>query len=159
MTTQVKPIRGKVARVLNDREVAINRGAVDGVESGMEFNILASDVQKIQDPDTKEYLGSVRRPKTRVKVTLVYDRLSVAETFRTRRVNVGGTGVGIGLFDPPKWENHYETLFVQGSFVQGLYEVPDTKGDLYVSTGDQVVQVLNATQFAEREPIHEDATR
>ena len=136
MTTQTKPIRGKVARVLNEREVAINRGAVDGVESEMEFNILASDEQRIQDPDTKEYLGSVRRPKTRVKVTLVDDRLSVAETIKTRRVNVGGSGVGTGLFDPPKWENHYETLAKQDSF-----EWPKIEGHIYVSTGDQVVQV------------------
>ena len=137
MTTQVKPISGKVARVLNEREVAINRGAVDGVEYGMEFNILASDEQRIQDPDTKEYLGSVRRPKTSVKVTEVYDRLSVAKTFKTRRVNVGGSGVGTGLFEPPKWENHHETLVGQDSI-----EFPNIEGHIYISTGDQVVQVL-----------------
>ena len=95
MTTQTKPIRGKVARVLNAREVAINRGIADGVESGMEFTILSSNAQEVWDPDTNEFLGSVQRPKASVKVTLVYDRLSVAETFRRRRVNVGGTGVGL----------------------------------------------------------------
>ena len=154
MTTQVKPIRGKVARVLNDREVAINRGAVDGVESGMEFNILASDVQKIQDPDTNEYLGSIQRPKASVRVTLVYDRLSVAETFKTRRVNVGGTGVGIGLFYPPKWEDRYETLRLKDASLEEI----DESGS-YVSTGDPIVQVLKATQLAERERVHEDVAR
>ena len=154
MTTQVKPIRGKVARVLNDREVAINRGAVDGVESEMEFKILNSDVQEVCDPDTNEYLGSVQSPKASVKVTLVYDRMSVARTFRKRRVNVGGTGIGIGLFHPPKWEEHYETLRLEDASLDEIGE-----SDSYVSTGDPVVQVLKATQLAEREPIHEGATR
>ena len=154
MTTQTKPIRGKVARVLNEREVAINRGAVDGVESEMEFKILNSDVQEVCDPDTNEYLGSVQSPKASVKVTLVYDRMSVARTFRKRRVNVGGTGVGIGLFDPPKWENHYETLRLEDASLDEIDE-----SDSYVSTGDPIVQVLKAAQLAERERIHEDATR
>ena len=154
MTTQTKPIRGKVARVLNAREVAINKGEVDGVELGMEFTILSSNVQNISDPDTKEYLGSVQRPKASVKVTLVHDRLSVAETFRRRRVNVGGTGVGIGLFSPPKWEERYETLKLDDAPLEEIGE-----WDSYVSTGDPVVQVLKAVQFAERETIHEDATR
>ena len=154
MTTQIKPIRGKVARVLNEREVAINRGAVDGVESEMEFKILNSDVQEVCDPDTNEYLGSVQSPKASVKVTLVYDRMSVARTFRKRRVNVGGTGVGIGLFDPPKWENHYETLRLKDASLEEIDE-----SDSYVSTGDPIVQILKAAQLAERERIHEDATR
>ena len=38
--------------------MAINRGEADGVESGMEFTILSSDVQEVSDPDTNEYLGS-----------------------------------------------------------------------------------------------------
>ena len=154
MTTKIELIRGKVARVLNAREVAINRGEADGVESGMEFTILSSDVQEVSDPDTNEYLGSIQRPKASVRVTLVYDRLSVAETFKTRRVNVGGTGVGIGLFYPPKWEDRYETLRLKDASLEEI----DESGS-YVSTGDPIVQVLKATQLAEREPIHEDATR
>ena len=154
MTTKIEPIRGKVARVLNAREVAINRGEADGVESGMEFAILSSDVQEVSDPDTNEYLGSIQRPKASVRVTLVYDRMSVAETFKTRRVNVGGTGVGIGLFYPPKWEDRHETLRLKDASLEEIDE-----SDSYVSTGDPVVQAVKAAQFAERETIHVDATR
>ncbi len=154
MTTKIEPIRGKVARVLNAREVAINRGEADGVESGMEFTILSSDVQEVSDPDTNEYLGSIQRPKASVRVTLVYDRLSVAETFKTRRVNVGGTGVGIGLFYPPKWEDRYETLRLKDASLEEIDE-----SDSYVSTGDPVVQVVKATHLAERERVHEGVAR
>lgn len=154
MTTQTKPIRGKVARVLNAREVAINRGIADGVESGMEFTILSSNAQEVWDPDTNEFLGSVQRPKASVKVTLVYDRLSVAETFRRRRVNVGGTGVGIGLFSPPKWEDRYETLRLNDAPVDEIDE-----SDSYVSAGDPVVQVVKSTKVTERELIHQDVAR
>ena len=34
-----KPICGKVARVLNSREIAINIGVADGVTTGMFFDV------------------------------------------------------------------------------------------------------------------------
>ena len=42
MTSQVEPIRGKVARVLSVREVALNKGSADGVKIGMVFKIIRS---------------------------------------------------------------------------------------------------------------------
>ena len=116
MSSHVGPIRGKVARVLNSREVALNNGASDGVEVGMVFNILNSKGSEIRDPDTGEVLGAVELPKTKVKVTMVQDRVSVASTFRTRRVNVGGSGLGFRrMFEPPKWETHTETFNIDES--------------------------------------------
>ncbi len=57
----------------------------------MIFKILSRKGSEIRDPDTQELLGSVELEKTSVKVTAVQDRVSVAATFRTRRVNaVGG---------------------------------------------------------------------
>ena len=35
-----KPIRGKVARVLNTREIAINVGTANGVTVGMYFDVM-----------------------------------------------------------------------------------------------------------------------
>ena len=135
--TQIKPIRGKVARVLNDREVAINRGSTDGVKRGMKFDILSSDSPEIIDPDTKESLGRIENRKVRVRVASVYERMAVAETFEVRRVNVGGSGVGIGVFTPPKWEDRYETLKRDDARVNRLSEF-----DSYVSIGDPVVQII-----------------
>lgn len=139
MTTRIEPVRGKVARVLNEREVAINRGLNDGVEVGMKFNILDPESQEVRDPDTGDLLGYVERSKAPVRVTMVYDKLAVATTFRFRRVNVGGNGIGIGGFDPPKWRRRYETFRENGAKSK-------TKGDAEfskrVSVGDPVVQAM-----------------
>lgn len=137
--TQIKPIRGKVARVLNDREVAINRGSTDGVELGMKFAILSDDSPEIIDPDTKESLGRIENRKVRVRVASVYERMAVAETFDTRRVNIGGNGIGIGVFTPPKWVDRYETLKRGDSNVNALSEF-----ESYVSVGDTVSQIIES---------------
>ncbi|MCH8311261.1 MAG: hypothetical protein IIB17_12315 [Chloroflexi bacterium] len=54
MTAEVKRIKGKVARILNSKEVALNIGRKNGVELGMLFNILDSKSYEIEDPDTGE---------------------------------------------------------------------------------------------------------
>ena len=141
-----KPIRGKVARVLSDREVALNRGLSNGVEVGMIFDIVRSAGLDIQDPDTGEMLGSIDVPKASVKITTVQERVSVAATFRTRKVNVGGSGVGLGLFEPPRWEYHYETLRLRDDSTDPN---ETTDSDTTVSVGDPVVQVLDSDALDE----------
>ncbi len=138
MTSIVEPIRGKVARVLSDREVALNKGAADGVQIGMVFKILSSPGASITDPDTGEFIGSVELEKTSVKVTSVQERICVASTFRTRKVNVGGTGKRmptIDLFEPPKWETRVESFKTDEPTVQDAGRENDM-----VKTGDPVVQ-------------------
>jgi len=83
-------LRGKVARVLNDRELVINLGTAQGVSEGMLFDIQGSDEIDIRDPDTDELLGSTGRAKVRVRVTTVQEKLSVARTYRKYSVRIGG---------------------------------------------------------------------
>ena len=136
MNSAAQPIRGKVARVLNSREVAINKGSDDGVEIGMIFKILSTKGSEIKDPDTGEPLGSVDLVKTSVKVTVVQERITVASTYRSHRVNVGGRGLALaGLFEPPKWETRVETLRIDEAAIKDLDEE-----DAIVYTGDPVVQ-------------------
>ena len=78
MATQTKLIRGKIARILSTREVALNIGEQNGVALGMLFDIVSEAGLDIRDPDTDRELGSVELPKVRIKVTRVYDKLSVA---------------------------------------------------------------------------------
>ena len=138
MTIAVQPIRGKIARVLSSREVAINRGWRDGVEVGMIFKILSTKGSQITDPDTGEDLGSVDLVKTSVKIITVHERVAVASTYRSQKVHVGGVGIPLsGLFDPPKWETRVETLKTDDANVQELDEK-----DAFVHTGDPVVQDL-----------------
>ena len=139
-----EPIHGKVARVLTTREVALNRGSTDGVRSGMVFKILTPKGAEIEDPDTGEVIGSVELEKARVRVTSVQDRVSVASTFRTHRVNVGGSGIALSgialsrMFTPPKWETRIETLIADENATEDLPEE-----ESFVRTGDPVVQVLD----------------
>ncbi len=144
MVTETKPIRGKIAKVLNSREVAINVGEEQGVEVGMVFDILAPNGDVIRDPDTHAELGFVEQAKSRVKVTRAYEKFAVASTFRSREVNVGGKGLlslPLGsAFDPPKWETRYETLKIEGGFEAAAEEMGEHES--YVSRGDPVVQVV-----------------
>jgi hypothetical protein len=148
-----EPIRGKVARILNSRELAINVGANNGVVVGMYFDVLDPKGEDITDPDNGEVLGSIDRPKVRVQVTKVHDRLSVASTFKKRQVNVGGRGTAfdIGglsdLFMPPKYVTKYETL----KTTEKTWEDIDEQ-ESYVKTGDPVVQVVSEIDVGEDTP-------
>ena len=75
-------IRGQVATVINERELAFNRGSEHEVELGMRFAVI-SEVSDIVDPETKDSIGSVRREKVRVRVVEVHGRMSVARTYET----------------------------------------------------------------------------
>lgn len=134
------PIRGKVARILTSREVAINLGSDDGVIPGMYFDILHEEGQEIQDPDTGDILGNIDRPKIRVKVTHVHGKLSLAATFKKKRTNRGGQYYLEGLSKalmPPRWVTEYETFKTEEKTWENLDE-----RDSFVKTGDPVVQVL-----------------
>ena len=140
MMSPTQPIRGKVARVLSSRGIAINRGFQHGVKIGMIFNVLSTKGSEITDPDTGESLGSVDLVKTSVKVTIVQERISVASTYRTRRINVGGMGVNIGIggfFEPPKWVTRVETLKIDEASIEELDEE-----DAIVHAGDPIMQVF-----------------
>ena len=83
-------LRGKVARILDTRNLVINLGATHGVVVGMYFDVLDPKGEDIRDPDTHEILGSLERPKVRVQIVKTEDRISVASTFKKKTVNVGG---------------------------------------------------------------------
>ena len=144
-----QPIRGKVAQLLNRREIAINRGYTHGVAVGMYFDVMNANETDIIDPDTKDVLGSIERPIIRVKITHVQERLSVASTYKSERVNVGGTGTrpasildaALMLDTSPKWVEKYETLEKKGET-----ETPLDEEDSKVKTGDSVVQVFEVDE-------------
>ena len=135
-----KPIRGKVASVINEREIAINVGTAHGVDIGMYFNVVDAQDEKIKDPDTGEVLGAIERPKVRVEVTHVQEKLSVASTYQVEMVKVGGYGGHFGPFArslmPPKWIEKYETLRIKDKAWSRLPE-----NESYVKVGDPVIQV------------------
>ncbi len=135
-------IRGKVARILSSRELALNIGSEHGVEPDMLFDVLDPSSENIRDPDSQMVIGSIYRPKVRVKIVVVKDKISVASTYRSKDVNVGGTGPSLNawaaVLTPPRWVREYETLKTEEATWENLEEK-----DSYVATGDPVVQVRN----------------
>lgn len=145
------PLRGKVARILDTRNLVINLGATHGVVVGMYFDVLDPKGEDIRDPDTNEILGSLERPKVRVQIVKTEDRISVASTFRKKTVNVGGRGgLAVGglaeMFMPPKHVTKYETLKTTEKTWEDLEE-----SESYVKTGDPVVQVLEEIDVGQNE--------
>ena len=135
-------LRGRVAKILNSRELAINIGSKDGVLQGMFFDVLDAKGENISDPDTGEILGTINRPKVRVQVTQVYDRLSIASTFRKREINVGGQGLSLtrgysDMFMPPNYVTKYETL----KTTEKTWEDLDERQS-YVKIGDPVIRIF-----------------
>ncbi len=140
MSDNTKPIRGKVATILNSRELVINIGEKDGVTLDMKFEVLDPKGEDVIDPDTKEILGSVSIPKVRVKVAQVQEYLSVTRTYKKQRINIGGGGPDFGFATalmPPKWIIKYETLKTDEATREDLDEEKS-----YVKTGDPVIQVF-----------------
>lgn len=144
--TQRLPIEGRVARILNLRELAINRGTLQGVMEGMVFDVLDPKAEDITDPETGELLGSVYRPKVQVRVFAVEERLSLARTFKSERINMGGSGLGgiARAFEPPRWIERHETLKTNESTWQDLDE-----SESIVKTGDPVIEAIMVQGSAE----------
>lgn len=144
MNENKSPIRGKVARILTSRQLALNIGEQHSVTIGMKFDVLDPKGDDITDPDTGEVLGSLSRPKVRVKIIEVQERLSLAQTFRKSRLNIGGGGTVFSasetianMLKPPKWVAKYETLRTDEQTWEDLEE-----DESIVKTGDPVVQVI-----------------
>lgn len=136
-------IRGKVARILNARELVLNCGTSDFVTIGKRFAVLDPAGEEIIDPDSGQRLGSLQRPKVLVEVTQVGPHMSVAKTFRFSEVNVGGEGTNIAglgefarMFAPPRMVKRYETLKAADATWEPLSEE-----DSIVKVGDPVVEI------------------
>lgn len=141
-----KRIRGKVAKILNSRELVINIGSKEGVLVGMYFEVLDQKCENIKDPDTGDILGSIERPKVRVKVIEVQEQLSIASTYRRKQLNqvsvIGESAFPLSFSEffkpkPKKLIMEYETLKTTEKTWEDLDE-----SQSYVKVGDPVKQVL-----------------
>jgi hypothetical protein len=72
-------IEGRVAQILNHRELIINRGRNDGVAHGMTFEILIGEPLQVNDPETGESLGILERTKASVRASEVHDKFAVCQ--------------------------------------------------------------------------------
>lgn len=80
-----KPIEGKVADILNidnKTTIVINKGYENGVKEEMKFMIYERG-KEVHDPDSKKLLGYLEYVKAKVKITMVNQKLSMAESSET----------------------------------------------------------------------------
>jgi hypothetical protein len=124
-------IEARVARILTERELIINRGRDDGVTAGMQFEVLARESLEITDPETGTSLGSLDRPKLRIEATDVYAKFAVCETFETFE-DLDGPFSPSDFFRPRR--RLPATLKVQEALP------PLTEEDSIVKVGDRVRQ-------------------
>jgi len=135
-------IKGKVAKILTSRDLVINKGSEDGIFVGMKFDVLDPKGENIIDPDSKEILGSVLRPKVRIEITSVQKRLSIGSTYKKETYNIGGSA-NFYLSDfaralrPPEWVTKYETLKTDEATWENLDEE-----ESFVKTGDPIIEVI-----------------
>lgn len=135
-----EPIRGKVAAIINRRELALNVGSEQGVAIGMRFAILNSKGVGITDPDTGEVLGDIPVAKTVVKVTRVDGpRLSTARTFRTIPGTPGIADILAHTGNFVGTPAHVETLSIDPSR-RDVAELKDE--DSFIKKGDPAVQAI-----------------
>ncbi|MYC33336.1 MAG: hypothetical protein F4X64_09180 [Chloroflexi bacterium] len=135
---RLEPIRGKVARVISVRQVALNVGQSSGVEEGMLFDIVDPQQLEIRDPETNEMLGIIRpKAKARVRVFSVSEKFSLASTYRTESIGGlqlrGDVRMG-GLL------GRVETFRTRDSLAEAFSEE-----GAYVAQNDTVIQVINGT--------------
>jgi Flagellar assembly protein T, C-terminal domain len=88
------PVEGKVAKILGNNEIVINRGKGEGVRRGMLFEIFAPEGEEVWDPDTGETLGTVEDVKAKAEVTEVKERLAVARLQNTQETLFGAVDIG-----------------------------------------------------------------
>lgn len=141
-------IKGKVAKILNTRELVLNIGSDAGVVMGMVFSILDKSGEDIRDPESGRVLGSLHREKVKVRVNAVQQNMSVAITFNTTG-NAGllGNPFGTDLNRISQILGAYSRNVVRHETLaipQGMYE-PLAEKDSYVKVGDVAELVKAAT--------------
>ncbi|HHT9125829.1 MAG TPA: hypothetical protein ACFYD6_08425 [Candidatus Brocadiia bacterium] len=73
----LKPIEGKVIKILDEYSIVINLGWKDGLADGMNVVVFALGSEEVKDPNTGESLGYLELVKAHLKVTHVQERCSI----------------------------------------------------------------------------------
>lgn len=137
-THNTKPrLRGLVAQIVNERELAINIGENHGVKKGMVFAVLAKSLLEIRDPETNEVLDSLEREKVRVEVTIVRPKIAICRTYKKKYVPAGPFGFNTIELLSKSSREVIETLKADDS----SYPEPLSEDESYVKIGDPVVHV------------------
>jgi hypothetical protein len=139
-------LEGRVAQILNARELVINIGEEKGVTPGMRFSVLSGEPLEIRDPETNELLDTFAREKVRIEAFEVRPKISICKTYRVKVTEGGflykavdplGRGpFNIGhAFNPP--QKKVETLEAKDVSLPP----PLSPEESYVKMNDKVIQI------------------
>lgn len=139
-------IEGRVAQILNDRELVINRGRNDGVQHGMTFAVLMGDPLQVSDPETGESLGMLERTKISIRVSELHEKFALCERRKLRELGESRIAPA-GFFSP---RGRGSSVVADETNVDVL-----PKEDRAVRVGDRVKQtsVSEAIPFSTRPRI------
>lgn len=143
-------IEGRVAQVLNERELIINRGLAHGVSRGMKFEVLASEPLKVVDPEDGTDLGEVDRAKVKVRASSVHDRFAICETYETTTIPGGAMNLDFSLarmFEKPR----VVTATLKADDAAFPPPLPETES--FVKVGDRVRLIEQVGDRTQPEPI------
>jgi Flagellar assembly protein T, C-terminal domain len=112
-------VEGKVAKILGNNEIVINRGRGEGVRQGMLFEIFAPEGEEVWDPDTGETLGTVEDVKAKAEVTEVKEKLAVARIFDADSPFGAAGGAGFGDLQE-NIQRMFQQMFGENVQVQGF---------------------------------------
>ncbi|HBB86564.1 MAG TPA: hypothetical protein DC047_02990 [Blastocatellia bacterium] len=145
---QSRPIQGRVAQILNARELVINIGAEAGVTKGMKFAVMSKSPTEIRDPETQEVLDTVDREKVRVRASEVRPKITICRTFLVRTIPgrpgySGFSGIsnlleGIRLSESVPERKVVDTLRAD----ERDLPPPLSEEESYVKIGDRVIQII-----------------
>lgn len=137
-STAKKTLEGRVAQILNERELVINIGADKGVSLGMKFAVLVETPTEVRDPITSELLDVLDREKVRVEASEVRPRVTVCKTYKVLRTRGGPLYGSFGsLYDAPREAT--ETLRAKDSSLPR----PLAPEESYVKINDRVIQIAD----------------
>lgn len=134
---QTPPREGRVASILNERELVINIGSDQGVHRGMKFAVLAEEAITIEDPETKEVIGTIDREKVRVMATEVHGRMSVCKTYDYQL-----RGGGLAAFSAAE-------MFLPQTKVYETFRAPKQALPAPLSQEDSIVKIRDRVREVE----------
>lgn len=136
-----KPIQGKIAVILDSERIAINRGRLHGVRTGMIFGIRL-EIPKISDPDNPGLVlsdNSVFVEKGRMVASDVFDNMTFAKILPKGHRSALDVSE---MFRPqPNFPN------VEGAIL--------THQDWHIRSGDEIVQLSRLNFDFENAPLSE----
>ena len=131
---EMEEIEGKVAKIMDEYTVVINRGSEHRVEEDMRFVIYELG-EEIKDPENDKSLGKFEHVKAKVEVVNVQEKFSTAKTYETHTM----TMPAIQALALVRGQTMRNELPLDEETRAGLQKRPI----IYVKKGDLVRQILD----------------